>query len=78
MSENGYINRVKTSLNGIRNSHIPLHSSKFLKKKYIHHQLLGMIILKEEIGMDNRDFTELMQVLTPIKDVPELKSVPHL
>ena len=77
MSENGYINRVKTSLNGIRNSHIPLHSSKFLKTKYIHHQLPGMIILKK-IGMNNHDFAELMQILTPIKDVPELKRVPHL
>ena len=77
MSENRYINLVKTSFGVIQNSHLPLHSSKFSKRRYTQHQLLTLIILKEEIGMDYREFTELMQVLTPIQDVLELKSIPH-
>lgn len=77
MSENRYINLVKTSLSVIQNSHIPLHSSKYSKKKYTQHQLLTLIILKEEIGMDYRDFTELMEILTPIQEELELKNVPH-
>ena len=77
MSENRYINHVNTSLDVIRNSHIPLHSSKFSKKIYSQHQLLSLIILKEEIGLDYRDFTELLQVLTPIQDILELKNLPH-
>ena len=77
MSENRYINLVRTSLDVIRNSHIPLHSSKFSKKKYSQHQLLSLIILKEEIGLDYRDFTELLQVLTPIQAILELKNLPH-
>ena len=60
MSENWYINFVKTSLEVIRNSHVPLRSSKFSKKKYTQHQLLTLIILKEKIGKDYRDFTELL------------------
>jgi len=77
MSENRYINLVKTSLEVIKNSHVPLRSSKFSKKKFNQHQLLTLIILKEEIGMDYRDFTELIHILTPIKDVIGLKKVPH-
>ena len=64
MSENWYINFVKTSLEVIRNSHVPLRSSKFSKKKYTQHQLLTLIILKEKIGKDYRDFTELLPNLT--------------
>ncbi len=77
MSENRYINLVKTSLSVIKNSHLPLHSSKFSKRKYTQHQLLTLIILKEEIGLYCRDFIELMEVLTPIQDVLELKNIPH-
>jgi len=77
MSENSYISHVKISPEDIRTSQIPLHSSKFSKKKYTQHQLLTLIILKEEIGMDYRDFTELIQILTPIQEELELKYVPH-
>ena len=77
MSENRYINLVNTSLSVIKSSHLPLHSSKFSKRKYTQHQLLTLIILKEEIGMDYRDFAELMEILTPIQEELELKNVPH-
>lgn len=77
MSENRYINLVKTSLEVIKNSHVPLRSSKFSKKKYTQHQLLTLIILKEEIGMDYRDFSELLRILTPINEILKLKDIPH-
>jgi len=77
MSENQYINLVEVSLEVIRKSHVPLRSSKFSKKKYSQHQLLTLIILKEEIGMDYRDFTELVQILSPIRETIKLKVVPH-
>jgi len=68
---------VEVSLEVIRKSHVPLRSSKFSKKKYSQHQLLALIILKEEIGMDCRDFTELVQILSPIRETIKLKVVPH-
>ena len=66
MSENRYINLVETSLEVIRNSHVPLRSSKYSNKKYTQHQLLTLIILKEEIRMNYRDLSELLHQLTPI------------
>ena len=77
MSENKYINLVKTSLEVIKNSHVPLRSSKYSKKKYTQHQLLTLIILKEEIGMDYHDFSELLHILTPINEILKLKDIPH-
>ena len=77
MSENWYINFVKTSLEVIENSHVPLRSSKFSKKKYTQHQLLTLIFLKEKIGNDYRDFTELLPNLTTITDILQLKQIPH-
>lgn len=77
MSENWYINFVKTSLEVIDNSHVPLRSSKFSKKKYTQHQLLALIFLKEKIKTDYRDFVELLPNLTTITEVLQLKQIPH-
>ncbi|ADN36296.1 transposase IS4 family protein [Methanolacinia petrolearia DSM 11571] len=77
MSENRYINLVETSLEVIRNSHVPLRSSKYSNKKYTQHQLLTLIILKEEIRMNYRDFSELLHILTPIREILRLKDIPH-
>lgn len=77
MLDNRYINLVKTSFEVIQNSHVPLHSSKFSKKKYNQHQLLSLIILKEDIGKDYRDFTELIQIMVPLREMIGLKEVPH-
>jgi hypothetical protein len=72
MSENWYINFVKTTLEGIGNSHVPLRSSKFSKRKYTQHQLLTLIFLKEKIGTDYRDFMELLPYLTTITEILQL------
>jgi hypothetical protein len=77
MSENRYNNLVKTSLEIIRNSHVPLRSSKYSNKKYTQHQLLTLIILKEGIRMNYRDFSEILQILTPIREILRLKDIPH-
>ena len=77
MLDNMYINLVKTSFEVIQNSHVPLHSSKFSKKKYNQHQLLTLIILKEDIGKDYRDFAELIQIMVPLREIIGLKEVPH-
>ncbi|MBN2735035.1 MAG: IS5 family transposase [Methanomicrobiaceae archaeon] len=77
MSENWYINFVKTSLEVIENSHVPLRSSKFSKNKYTQHQLLALIFLKEKIGNDYRDFTELLPNWTTITDILQLEQIPH-
>jgi len=77
MSDNRYINLVKTSLEVIKSSHVPLRSSKFSKKTYSQHQLFTLIILKEEIRMDYRDFSELLPNLITIIDILQLKQIPH-
>lgn len=73
MSQNRYINLVKVSQEIIKKSRVPLRSSIFSKKKFNQHQLLSLIILKEEIGIDYRDFCEILGILTPIRELLNLK-----
>ena len=77
MSQNRYINLVKISQEIIKESRVPLRSSIFSKKKFNQHQLLSLIILKEEIGIDYRDFCDILEILTPIRELLDLKEIPH-
>jgi hypothetical protein len=59
ISLNRYIRFVEISSGLIKESRIPLYSSKFSKKTYNQHQLLILILLKEYLSDDYRDTVDL-------------------
>jgi hypothetical protein len=77
MSANRYIRFVELSSGLIRDSRIPLFSSKFSKKTYTQHQLLTLLLLKEYLSEDYRDAVELAEIMDSIRVKIHLDTVPH-
>ena len=77
MSANRYIRFVELSSGLIRDSRIPLFSSKFSKKTYTQHQLLTLLLLKEYLSEDYRDTVELAEIMDSIRTQIHLDNVPH-
>ena len=77
MSANRYIRFVELSSGLIKDSRIPLYSSKFSKKTYTQHQLLILILLKEYLSENYRNTVELTELMDEIKLKIDLDSVPH-
>lgn len=77
MSTNRYIRFVEVSSGLIRDSRIPLYSSKYSKKTYTQHQLLVLLLLKEYLAEDYRDTIELTEIMDSVRKKIQLKEVPH-
>ena len=77
MSANRYIRFVELSSGLIRDSRIPLFSSKFSKKTYTQHQLLTLLLLKEYLSEDYRDAVELAEIMDSIRAMIHLDNVPQ-
>ena len=77
MSANRYIRFVELSFGLIRDSRIPLFSSKSSPKTYIHHQLLILLLLKEYLSEDYRDTVELTEILDSLREKIRPEEVPH-
>jgi len=77
MSANRYIRFVELSSGLIRDSRIPLFSSKFSRKTYTQHQLLLLLLLKEYLSEDYRDTVELTEVMDTLREKLQLDAVPH-
>ena len=77
MSANRYIRFVELSSGLIRDSRIPLFSSKFSKKTYTQHQLLLLLLLKEYLSEDYRDTVELTEIIESLREKIHLDEVPH-
>jgi hypothetical protein len=77
ISLNRYIRFVEISSGLIKESRIPLYSSKFSKKTYNQHQLLILILLKEYLSDDYRDTVDLVDLMNEIKQRINLDSMPH-
>jgi len=77
MSANRYIRFVELSSGLIRDSRIPLFSSKFSKKTYTQHQLLILLLLKEYLSEDYRDTVELTEIMDSLREKIHLDEVPH-
>ena len=77
MSANRYIRFVELSSGLIRDSRIPLFSSKFSKRTYTQHQLLVLLLLKEYLSEDYRDTVELTEVMDTLREKIQLDEVPH-
>ena len=77
MSANRYIRFVELSFGLIKDSRIPLFSSKFSKKTYTQHQLLILLLLKEYLSEDYRDTVELTAIMDSLREKIHLNEVPH-
>ena len=77
MSTNRYIRFVELSSGLIRDSRIPLFSSKFSRKTYTQHQLLILLLLKEYLFEDYRDTVELTEIMDSLRVKIRLNEVPH-
>jgi len=77
MSANRYIRFVELSSGFIRDSRIPLYSSKFSRKTYTQHQLLILLLLKEYLSEDYRDTVELAEIMDSLRKKIHLDEVPH-
>jgi hypothetical protein len=77
VSANRYIRFVELSSGLIRDSRIPLYSSRFSKKTYTQHQLLTLLLLKEYLSEDYRDTAELTEVMGTLRENIHLHEVPH-
>jgi uncharacterized protein YjgD (DUF1641 family) len=77
VSANRYIRFVELSSGLIRDSRIPLFSSKFSKRTYIQHQLLILRLLKEYLAEDYQDTVELTDIMDFLKEKIQLDQVPQ-
>jgi hypothetical protein len=77
MSANRYIRFVELSSGLIRDSRIPIYSSKYSPKTYTQHQLLILLLLKEYLSEDYRDTTELAEIMDSLLEKMRLDHVPH-
>ncbi len=77
MKSNKYIKFVDTSLETVQSSRLKLYSCKYSKHTYTQHQLLVLVLLKEYISTDYRDFIELIDLMSDIKEKLDLDKTPH-
>jgi transposase len=77
VSTNRYIRFVELSSGLIRDSRIPLFSSKFSKRTYTQHQVLILLLLKEYLLEDYRDTVELTEIMDSLREKIHLREIPH-
>ncbi|RXA19720.1 IS5 family transposase [Methanosarcina sp. MSH10X1] len=77
MSSNKYIKFIDLSLKTVQSCRLNLYSCKYSKRVYTQHQLLVLVSLKEYISTDYRDFVELIDLMSNIKEKFDLDKVPH-
>jgi hypothetical protein len=56
---------------------IPAYSSKFSKKDFTQHQLLAMLALEQFFKTDDRGLVALLADWSDLRDVLQLKKLPH-
>jgi hypothetical protein len=76
-TRNKYIRFIEAALPVVRSSRIPLYSCKYSKRVYTQHQLLVLILLKEYLGEDYRNFVELVELMDDLGEILELEQIPY-
>jgi hypothetical protein len=77
---NKYIKFVDLGFKIVQSSRLNLYSCKYSKHVYTQHQLLVLVLLKEYISIDYRDFVELIDLMKDIIEKIEklgLDKIPH-
>ncbi|MDR6221733.1 hypothetical protein J2750_000165 [Methanococcoides alaskense] len=60
-----------------RYSRLSLYSCKYSKKTYTQHQLLSLVLFKDYLNEDYRDFVDLIKIMDSVQSKLELTKVPH-
>ncbi|KGK97628.1 hypothetical protein LI82_12665, partial [Methanococcoides methylutens] len=60
-----------------RYSHLPIYSCKYSKQTYTQHQLLTLVLFKEYLNEDYRDFVEIIEIMDSVQSKIGLNKVPH-
>ena len=71
-----YIKFVDISIKTAQSSRIDIYSCKYSKHIYTQHQFLVLVLLKEYISTDYRDFVELIDLRNNIKEKLDLNETP--
>ena len=77
MPSNKYINFLDLSLKTVQSGRLNLYSCKYSKHVYTQHQLLVLVLLKGYINTDYRNFVEIVDLMSNIKEKLDLDKVPH-
>ena len=72
-----YIKFVDTSLETVQYSRLKLYSCKYSKHVCTQHQLLVLVLSKEYISTDYRDFVELIDLMSDIKEKLGFDKIPY-
>ncbi|NPE32150.1 IS5/IS1182 family transposase, partial [Methanococcoides sp. SA1] len=74
---NKYLNFIDIALQVTRYSHLPLYSCKYSKQTYTQHQLLTLVLFKDYLNEDYRDFVDLIEIMDSVQSKLKLTKVPH-
>ena len=77
MPSNKYIKFLDLSLKTIQSRRLNFYSCKYSKRVYTQHQLIVLVLLKEYISTGYRDFVELVDLMSSIKEKLDLDKVSH-
>ena len=77
LKSNKYIKFVDTSLKTVQPSRMDIYSCKYFIHIYTKHQFLVLVLLKEYISTDYRDFVELIDLRNNIKEKLDLNKIPR-
>ena len=77
LGSNKYIKFIDLSLKTVQSSRLNLYSCKDSKRVYTQNQLLVLVLLKEYISTDYRDFVELIDLMNDIREKLEFDKIPH-
>ncbi|KXS42821.1 MAG: transposase IS4 family protein [Methanolobus sp. T82-4] len=58
---------VDTALTASGNSHLEIYSCKYSKGKYMQHQLMAVVLLKEYLKTYYRSIVELVQLMDSVR-----------
>jgi len=72
-----YIRLTEAVPSAVTASHIPLYSCNNSKKTYTQHQLLVLLLLKENLGLDYRSFVDLLVIMDTIRELLRLDRIPY-
>ena len=76
--QTGISGLLKYPLSGlIRDSRIPLFSTKSSPKTYTQHQVLILLLLKEYLAEDYRDTSERVEIMDSLRGKIQLDPIPH-
>ena len=77
LGSNKYIKFIDLSLKTVQSSRLNFYSCKYSKRIYTQHQLVVLVLLKEYISTDYRDFVELIDLMNDIREKLDLDKIPH-